>query len=1213
MASISFPRFDKEKEEIRWFLDQCENSLIASDIKDEKKKVAIVCSALSQADYQELAKSLLPKSPRDYSWEELRDILQKLFSKTRDYITLIDGFYKRQFDKKNETLQKFYHDLIFRADEIGFSDKDLRIKEKLCIAVMTDKSVRAELVKFNVMTKTAAEVFNFLKIFYEESLDDSSPVNKVSYSSKKTNSNCKVCGKVGHSKENCKFKNSKCYICSKVGHLASVCQNKKMIKEKNDKPQVKSKFKKSTTNAVEEAVADSDSDIFSIDVNRTQVNKIGPYVINCVVDGVKLNFEVDTGSSISTIKKSDFDKLNKPILPDRTSLRAYNNLKIDVLGKTIINKFCTNNMYTNNVRLLIIENAKSNLLGRDLIEELNLINVVNKVDIDNYKVDINTPIKDFECRLFLKDNCQPVFNKARPVPFHLRDKIDESLQEMIDQNIISRIKYSEFAFPIVPVLKSNGKVRICVDFKKLNNIMQTVRYPLPNIDDLLTTLSGHKYYSKLDLSNAYLQIKVNESDKHFLTMNTHQGLFRYNRLPFGLSSSSGIFQNFMSLLLQPIQGVSAYLDDIIIVGNSKTEHDQRLYEVLEILESRNVKINFNKSVLSVNEIPYLGFVLNNKGYKPDMNKMKAILNAPKPQTVTQVKSFLGLIQFYSKFIPNFANKVAVLHELTKKNKKFEWTDKLQKTFEGIKNEFKNNDRILSKFDEHATMVLEVDASPYGVGCVLKQKHANNEYSTLGFASRKLTSAEVNYSQLDREGLAIIFGVRKFEKFLRGRKFILRTDHKPLVHIFNPNKNIPSLSNARLTRWSIILGSFNFDLEHISGSKNIIADYLSRSPIEDDELKFWIPPEYINLVENVEKLNVSIDVVKKAITQDTVLNSVKTFINKGFPRNSENIYPGVIPFLKIKEDLSIHDEIVLFRNRMVIPEMLHERFLDILHRNHNGIAHMKAEARKFIFWPNIDQDIESISKSCELCINNNAPKGVKISQWKEPELVWERVHIDYCHIDGVNFLIIVDAKSKFIDVHFSKSLNANVTIENLRKTFANFGVPYEIVSDNGPTFACKEFKDFLSRNKVKHTLIAPYHPQSNGLAERTVQTYKRMFSKFKDCSLQTKVSRTLFAYRSKIHSVTGQSPAEMMFGRSFRSPLSILKPKVSFENDNNTKDSKFKIGDAVFARNFGKGSQWVQARIIDVLSPYNYKVKVNCTDNIIWKRHVGRNLDSCWGD
>ena len=370
---------------------------------------------------------------------------------------------------------------------------------------------------------------------------------------------------------------------------------------------------------------------------------------------------------------------------------------------------------------------------------------------------------------------------------------------------------------------------------------------------MLTVVSDNTLFSKIDLSNAYLQIAVNSKSQEYLVISTEKGLFRYRRLPFGLASAPGIFQRFISQLLADIEGVSVFLDDILICAKSEQDQFLKVELVLSKLKEANVVLNIQKCQFNQSAIPFLGYIISEKGISPSPEKVEAILNAPVPNNLGELLSFIGLVTYYSRFIHKFSEIMSPLYELTRKNVKFVWTKRQSVAYDIIRKAI-CSDKILSCFTGKHKLILEVDGSPVGVGAILLQVE-NGVEKPICFASKKLSSAESNYSQTDREGLAMVFGVSKFKYYLLGRDFELRTDHRPLLGLFGRNKGVPSNANARLIRWSILLSQYSYDLVHKSGKSNCAADYLSRLPIDDCMIS-QTPVEYVRMIENVEMFNYS---------------------------------------------------------------------------------------------------------------------------------------------------------------------------------------------------------------------------------------------------------------------------------------------------------------------------------------------------------------------
>ncbi|PIO77827.1 reverse transcriptase [Teladorsagia circumcincta] len=315
----------------------------------------------------------------------------------------------------------------------------------------------------------------------------------------------------------------------------------------------------------------------------------------------------------------------------------------------------------------------------------------------------------------------------------------------------------------------------------------------------------------LDLAEAYLQLEVVDDSKQLLTINTHQGLYRFNRLPFRVKPAPGIFQQCIDALIAGLDGTAAYLDDILVTGRTIDEHNTRLDAVFQRIQDYGFRVRLEKCSFLQTQIKYLGFVINAQGRRPDPDKVKAIQKMPAPNDVSQLRAFLGLINFYGNFVKDLHNLRAPLDALTKKDAVYTWTPECQSSFNKIK-AILNSDLLLTHYDPNLPIIVAADASNYGIGATLSHRLPNGSEKVVYHASRCLTPAQKNYSQIEKEALALIFAVQKFHRFVHGRHFTLKTDHKPLVAIFGNKKGIPVYSANRLQRWATMLLNYDFAID-----------------------------------------------------------------------------------------------------------------------------------------------------------------------------------------------------------------------------------------------------------------------------------------------------------------------------------------------------------------------------------------------------------------
>ena len=321
-------------------------------------------------------------------------------------------------------------------------------------------------------------------------------------------------------------------------------------------------------------------------------------------------------------------------------------------------------------------------------------------------------------------------------------KVEEELTRLVAEGILEPVTFTDWAAPIVAIRKSDKQsVRICGDYKmSVNPVSKLDRYPIPHVEDLFATLSGGESFSKIDLSQAYNQVLLDEDSKQYTVINTHKGLFRYNRLPFGINSAPGIFQRVMEGLLQGMDGVILYIDDILVTGKTRTEHIKTLDEVLARLGKAGLHLNKNKCVFLAPSVSYLGFCIDSQGLHPLPEKVRAIQDAPKPSNVTELKSFLGLVQYYSKFLPNLSIVLAPLNRLLRKGYEWKWAKPEGEAFAEAK-KLLTSSQLLVHYDPALPLVLACDASSYGIGAVLSHKLSDGSERPIAFASRTLAGAE----------------------------------------------------------------------------------------------------------------------------------------------------------------------------------------------------------------------------------------------------------------------------------------------------------------------------------------------------------------------------------------------------------------------------------------------------------------------------------------
>ena len=673
-------------------------------------------------------------------------------------------------------------------------------------------------------------------------------------------------------------------------------------------------------------------------------------------------------------------------------------------------------------------------------------------------------------------------------------------------------------------------MRICGDYKRVNMAFEDNKYPLLTMQDLFTKLhvahngESPAIFSICDLSGAFNQIKINEESKKksadLLTLNTHKGLYRMRRLAYGVKTAPSIFQATMDKILNGLDNTMCFVDDILIWGKNEQENLRILEEVFTRLRQHNVKLNLGKCQFLKTSVQYLGHIVSSKGIQPVQDKVEAIRKAPTPSNLTELQSFLGMVQYYGKFIPNLSMVLHPLYERLKADALWSWDSACDDAFNQCKR-LLSSDTVLTHYDGSKPLILATDASPYGVGAVISHVMPDGSEKPIAYASRTLSAAEKNYSQIEREALAIVFGIKRYHQYLFARNFTLVTDHRPLTHIFGPKTGIPTIAASRMIRWALLLAGYQYQIVYKSSKDNANADALSRLPVVGPETADPVEIEHTYML-SVEELPVTAQKIAEATRKDKILAKVYDLTLHGWFPNC-NRGNEMYPYFSKQEELSLENGCLLWGSRVIIPNIYRDQLLQELHTMHPGIVRMKAIARSFMWWPGLDTDIEDLVRKCPECSAlRNTPPTAPLIPWPWATHPWQRIHIDFAEKLGHNFLIVSDSHSKWLEVIHMNSTTSSNTITELRKLFAAYGLPQECVSDNGPQFTSAEFTTFLKLNGVRHILCPVYHGASNGQAERSVQTLKNMLAKANpNIPLQHRLSDILFQYRNTPHTVESQ--------------------------------------------------------------------------------------------
>ena len=754
---------------------------------------------------------------------------------------------------------------------------------------------------------------------------------------------------------------------------------------------------------------------------------------------------------------------------------------------------------------------------------------------------------------------------------------------MLHDGII-RASTSQWNAPLLVVPKKadsagKPKLRIVIDFRKLNDLTIGDSFPLPNIEEILDQLGNAKYFSTLDLASGYHQIPMAEHDKPKTAFSTPYGHYEYNRMPFGLKNAPATFQRLMNSVLIGIQGLRClvYLDDIVIYGSSLEDHNKRLTEVLQRLREANLKLQPDKCEFLRKEVNYLGHVISEDGISPDPAKLQAIRDFPEPQKVKDVQSFIGLAGYYRKFIKEFSKIAKPLTKLTKKTEKFAWAAEQQIAFNTLKEKL-TTAPVLQYPDFTKEFNVTTDASDYAIGAVLSQGPIGND-RPIAYASRILNRAEQNYSTTEKELLAIVWAVKHFRPYVYGTKFKIVTDHKPLIWLFNVND-----PGSRLIRWRLKLEEYDYEIIHKAGRANANADALSRNVKRE-----------AHVTEATDKV--------LALNEDG---------EHAYTSNEDDK----------EEDNKCEQAYTEEQKKQILYE-----YHDAPTGGHQGIERTIKRIRLKHNWPGLTADVERYVRKCELCQKNKLSRRIKapLIVTDTPSRPFEK-----CALDIVGPLTITKNDNRYLLTFqdhltkFSKAIpipnqEANtVSKEFVTKIVLEYGTPDYVLTDQGTNFTSEIFKNTCKLLKINKIQTTAYHPESNGTLERSHRTlaeYLRHYINQDQTDWDEWIPYAMHTYNTTPHTATGYTPFELIYGRQAELPTALTKqPKPTYNYDDYAQElrERLRAANRVARENIKEGKAKAKTQYDKRAKETKFKVgeKVLLYDETL-RRGRSKKLDAQW--
>lgn len=1052
---------------------------------------------------------------------------------------------------------------------------------------------------------------------------------------------CFFCGNTHiKNRRQCPAWGQTCRKCGKENHFAKVCQGQTREQRRQE------------VNAVDDDDEyESDEYIAYVSV-KEHIGQVGEKEFDSkltaimLLNGQEEKMYLDSGATVNVLSQETCTRLYgmdslRSLHPTNTVLIMYNKSEERPLGKKRVQMVNPKNGKKYSVEFVIVKGSARSLLGAKASQQMKLLtaNPANILAVDVTHQKQYTPVTreqilqeysdvfkgegclEGKLQLQIDKSVPPVQLPTRKVPIAIKDNLKEELQRLTDLGVITPVDVpTEWISATVVTTKRNGKLRLCIDPQPLNKALKRNHYPLPTIDDILPDLSQARCFSVLDAKNGFWHVQLDDESSFLTTFSTPWGRYRWLRMPFGISPAPEEFQRRMDIALEGLAGIKAIADDILLFGSGATDeeamkdHDTKLRNLLDRCRSKGLKLNESKLQLRKDQVAFMGHVITADGLRPDPEKVSAIVGMPSPTDKQAVQRLLGMVNYVQKFAPHLSEVTKPLRDLIKNDTEFLWDKHVHgKAFDETK-KILSNAPILQYFNPEVQPVLQCDASQNGLGaCLMQNGHP------LAYASRSLTPTESNYAQIEKEMLAIVYGMEKFNTYVYGRKTLVESDHKPLETIFKR-----SLLSApkRLQRMMLRLQRYEFEVTYKRGAKMYMADTLSRAYLPHHEVSSTDLEQVMTVnrtptEKDVENINMcqflpvtdeTLSKIQKHTQQDQQLQTLKQVILQGWPDTIKKVKEEIHDYYPFRETLSVQNGIIFKGERVIIPYGLRDEIKSKLHASHLGIQGCLRRAREAFYWPRMNTEVEEYISKCSICNTFQAGQQKEpLMSHPAPSRPWEFIATDLFEFNGRRFLVTTDYFSNFGEVDRLYSTKSCDVINKLKSHFSRHGIPDRLISDNGPQFSSGEFTKFAADYQFQHITSSPLYPQSNGKAENAVNTVKRIMCKALESGTDPYLA--LLDFRNTPTEGIGTSPAQRLFGRRTKTllptPTKLLetsgaqnvtdklrrsKNKQEYYYNRGTKELvPLEPGDSIRIKPRAGGKRWIKAEVDSQVNIRSYNV------------------------